>query len=1136
MSLIKSLKKHLHRPLFGVIFACLVGLFAVFTPIMSQPAYADTADTAAADETCYDQVGAIGWLVCPATGVLGKAIDGIYNIIEELLTVQPLSTDGSSPIFQVWQIMRDITNIVFVIVLLIIVYSQITGIGIANYGIKKALPKLIIAAVLVNLSFIICALAVDLSNIIGASLRGVFESIEVNAINSGGLGDAAHVTWTELAGALIGGGAVAGISIGVAGGLGAFLWPVLAALIGGILSVIVGLVTIGLRQALVAMLIMIAPLAFVAYLLPNTEQYFKKWKDVLISMLIFYPMFSLLFGAAQLAGWAIIASSGNAGNLGPFFVVLGMAVQVFPLFLSVSLLKMSNTILGSISSKLNSLFDKPRSGVRAFTDQQRQLAANRHINNSLLPSAGLRRYLDARNRRRELDLENEGIIRKGRAEIYARKKIAGNVAYRPGEEHQDLKANASTRSAKEAANTALELSYVNLDTEHVLGHYDTYHKNTKRDQRLNAAAGQNFMQSFRANLAAENDAFADQDWVMGEYNKIRALGESNYKYKSHIIGAAGALGREGEHTVLGEVIAKSAANESKRKSYTSLVYSKYGYGKSDARSMIVGYYVDDDGFATTKPDEKGRREKLKTYVDKNGVSHNISERSPGEFLKYHPEYLEQSAYDKYELIKNPSTGEMERHYYYDARDQQGKFIGRIYKNDSAAMKELLSNWDMPIADPINGLYGILSGIYENPKRPFGLQGVGLAQLSTTLNRATMSSGFKEKAAFAGPMYATSVGQRYITDFVQLNIARLDNLIKTAKPSGFNTQDVAEFNQLQMLMNPANWDWMLFDEQSLRSYRNVNGQHLKGTRFMLDENGNPIRDKNGKIKIADKNIPIEKATLEELKNTILTKFLLPAAPKFATMMSRVTNGIIDNQKPGVAENWNKLLDSMDLWNKKEWTSKYPALDNPFAEQTNDTISRAREISHRIRPQRRNTSINPNQPSPYMRELMYNSTVRANSGMGDPSAENQSTSKDNPKTDSASSSLNQEGAPSKNTSPNLDTTPSTPYQLTEEDRAVDREFMKEEEEAEWSIWAKGPETSRNYRVRIDLLASEYAYDTQAFIEAVSDYLHDVCVEDSRLDSVIEKFEDFIVMNGGDDSLTTEDYAAALNGYIASDTFED
>ena len=81
---------------------------------------------------CYDQAGAISWIVCPTIKTIAKAVDAAYNIIEDFLVVKPISTDADSPIYQVWEYARGITNVVFIIFILIIVYSQITGLGISN--------------------------------------------------------------------------------------------------------------------------------------------------------------------------------------------------------------------------------------------------------------------------------------------------------------------------------------------------------------------------------------------------------------------------------------------------------------------------------------------------------------------------------------------------------------------------------------------------------------------------------------------------------------------------------------------------------------------------------------------------------------------------------------------------------------------------------------------------------------------------------------------------------------------------------------------------------------------------------------------------------------------------------------------
>ena len=901
----------------------------------------DTEDTEDDEpKTCYDQVEGLGWLVCPTTGLLANVIDSLYGIIEDFLTISPLESNETSPIYLVWQYARDITNIVFVIFLLIIVWSQLTGLGISNYGIKKTLPRIIIAAILVNLSYLICTLAVDVSNILGVSIKNFLTNIAANASGTVGI----DFSFVDLFSAVVAGGTIAGVTIALTGGLGHFLWMFLGAVLAGVISVVIGFITIAMRQAVISILVMISPLAFVCYLLPNTEKWFEKWKKALTSMLVFYPMFAGLFGASQLAGWAIMASSnGNA-----FFVILGAAVRILPLFMAGSLMKMSGTVLAGVGAGLNKLVDPARRGVRGWSNSYADMHKQRYIANSVMPAAGLRRYLDAQARKRALNIKSNTESRLAQAETTAQRLITtGGEAYDPGNPNQKLKTSVFTRDAKSAMNRSLEAQTTALDSQHILGNYATYHNKSLQDVQLNSTGGANFLDYTRAELAATNDSYADVDWLMGKYDSFRKLGAGNYNFDRYITGGAGALGHMGDNTVLGQVISKASANEAKRRSATALVYAKWGYNKGAARDMIVGYYVDDDGIATYAPDAQGRREKVK--INDRGEIDQINghaESSPGEFLKYHPEVLQ--GYDKFELASDGKGG-VKKRYYFETKDQDGKAVTRIYKDDGPAMKETLANWDMTIQDPIDGLYGILSGIKEGDIKVDGLEGVGLARLSTTLGRAMMSTKFSEKASFAGPMYATSVSNRYIQDFVHQNIARLDNLIKTGKPSKFNTQDFAELEQLRMLMNPDNWERMLFNDDSLRSYRNVNGKVLNGTRILRDDHGNILRDNDGKIKTIE--IPYEQATKEDFQNTIIVKFLNPASTRFATMMSRITPNTLDNQKPGVAKSWVGLLETMKGWQdpKNDFAKLYPLLGNPVAPQKDsDIIVAAQNLRRELIP--------------------------------------------------------------------------------------------------------------------------------------------------------------------------------------------
>ena len=301
--------------------------------------------------TCTSQIGAIGWLICPTTGLLAKGIDALYGLIQGLLDVKPLEMKGDSPIYQVWSYMRNIANICFIIFLLVIIYSQITGYGINNYGVKKSLSRLIVTAMVVNFSFLFCAIAVDISNILGNGLKDLLAGIAESAISSGAVDGSKTATgFYSLFSTVAAGGAGLALSFAFPGGPLGLLLAFIPLIIGGIISVIVGLLVLGLRQALVIFLVSISPIAFVLYILPNTEKHFQKWKNTFSQMLFFYPMFSMLFGVSKLASMVLITSATT-----PFGLMVGAAVQVLPLLLAASLMKLSGSALGGISNVLNSL-------------------------------------------------------------------------------------------------------------------------------------------------------------------------------------------------------------------------------------------------------------------------------------------------------------------------------------------------------------------------------------------------------------------------------------------------------------------------------------------------------------------------------------------------------------------------------------------------------------------------------------------------------------------------------------------------------------------------------------------------------------------------------------------------------------
>ena len=240
----------------------------------------------------------IGWIVCPIVRGSTGVVVGLYNFMQanflNIKSDQLFSNSGKGQeAFKHWVTFRDIANIFFVIMIAIIIFSQVTGVGISNYGIKKMLPKIIIYAILVNISWYIVVIAIDISNIVGSTLFKWLSNDGNWSFSSDVQKETSPVegilTGTAATGALI----AAGVTAALVGGATILLFIASAAL-----AVVMTVFILMIREAAVIVLVVTSPLAFVAGLLPNTEGIFKKWIKLTKNMLMIYPICSLIVGGA----------------------------------------------------------------------------------------------------------------------------------------------------------------------------------------------------------------------------------------------------------------------------------------------------------------------------------------------------------------------------------------------------------------------------------------------------------------------------------------------------------------------------------------------------------------------------------------------------------------------------------------------------------------------------------------------------------------------------------------------------------------------------------------------------------------------------------------------------------------------
>ena len=287
--------------------ACVAGQKQ--SPVAIDPVTAKPVDDA---PDCNPDLG-IGWLLCPTVKFLAGIGDTAKGFIDDAMVVNtsqvlPIGASENSA-YSAWTTMRNIANVLFIIAFLFMIYSQITGFGLSNYSLKKMLPRLIVAAILINASYYICVAGVEISNVLGQGLDHLVSAGNCGSADTKCIKVALphNNIWSDVGQGLVG-LATAALAIGI---LGYFFLPqVIAVVIYVAFVAMAAAVLLGVRQALIILLVIVSPIAFAAYLLPNTDVVFKKWWGIFKALLLLYPIFGLLYGAGKLAA-GILGSTGN---------------------------------------------------------------------------------------------------------------------------------------------------------------------------------------------------------------------------------------------------------------------------------------------------------------------------------------------------------------------------------------------------------------------------------------------------------------------------------------------------------------------------------------------------------------------------------------------------------------------------------------------------------------------------------------------------------------------------------------------------------------------------------------------------------------------------------------------------------
>jgi len=231
----------------------------------------------------------------------GKLVSGLMNSLISLIlwAFDPATYGGfveNDSVKAIWGALRDFMNLALVLILVFIAIATI--LGIKKYRWQETLWKLVIVALLINFSLIIPGVILDVSHFvtftflnsakldndnIATSMMTVYRTEEISGEEKYKLTLVDDATQDSVE--------------GWAYSWGNFFLTMAAIIILGLFAVISLLaifVTMIFRSFIIIALLCVAPVAFAAWILPNTAQFWQLWWNQFIKWCTFPITFALM--------------------------------------------------------------------------------------------------------------------------------------------------------------------------------------------------------------------------------------------------------------------------------------------------------------------------------------------------------------------------------------------------------------------------------------------------------------------------------------------------------------------------------------------------------------------------------------------------------------------------------------------------------------------------------------------------------------------------------------------------------------------------------------------------------------------------------------------------------------------------
>lgn len=289
LGFLKSLKRKDY--IFLLLSVVLIGTF-----LFASPAQATIAEAVAT---------VVGWIVYGIVYILGLILMLIMWILIKVAQFNDFIT--ADPVIYGWVIVRDLCNMFFILILLIIAFATI--LRIEQYSFKRLLPKLILMAVLINFSKLICGIIIDFAQVIMLTFVNGFKDI--------GGGNLTNMLGIEAMMEIDGKNTSEDSAVDAWSILGSYMLALLYTII-ALICLVALLAVLVMRMIMLWVYIVLSPLAYLLATFPQGQKYASMWWEKFSKEVIIGPIlaFFIWLSFASLGGVEDPRVISNIQNLG----------------------------------------------------------------------------------------------------------------------------------------------------------------------------------------------------------------------------------------------------------------------------------------------------------------------------------------------------------------------------------------------------------------------------------------------------------------------------------------------------------------------------------------------------------------------------------------------------------------------------------------------------------------------------------------------------------------------------------------------------------------------------------------------------------------------------------------------------